>query len=121
VNTYKTEWTIEKIKNAIYAFKDSKKRSPKVCLLGLSFKPNVDDLRESPALDICQKITSFHEETFAVEPNIKTHDSLSLISVEQALACADIAVFLVAHKAFKDLVFSEDVKILDFCGSTIGQ
>jgi UDP-N-acetyl-D-mannosaminuronic acid dehydrogenase len=121
VNTYKTEWTIEKIKNAVYAFKEIHKKAPKVCLFGMSFKPDVDDLRESPALQICKKIASFHEETFVVEPNVRTHDSLSLIPTAKALTCADIAVFLVAHKSFKGLQFEDDVKILDFCGSTIGQ
>jgi len=113
VNTYKTEWTIEKIKNAALEFEKEKSRKAKVACMGLAFKPDIDDLRESPALYITKRLVNEGLDVLAVEPNIKSYDGLNLVHYQDAVKEADIVIFLVAHKEFKGL---KVVNKLDFCG-----
>lgn len=78
---------------------------PKVALMGLAFKPNIDDLRESPAKYIVQKVLQNvnNEEYFIVEPNIDSHNVFKLTDYKTAFNEADIVVYLVAHSEFKEL------------------
>ncbi len=115
VNTYKTEWSIEKIKNAALNFEKQNKKVPKIACMGLAFKPNIDDLRESPALYITKSLKDENFDIFAVEPNIKEHKELKLMDYEEALDEADIIVYLVAHKEFKKLNNTNKI-VIDFCG-----
>ena len=113
VNTYKAEWSIEKIKNAALTFENEHGRKAKVACMGLAFKPDIDDLRESPALYITKRLQADGLDILAVEPNIKSHKDFDLVPYQDALAEADLVTFLVAHKEFKDLNIETD---LDFCG-----
>ena len=113
VNTYKTEWAIEKIKNASLEFKNKNGKKAKVACMGLAFKPNIDDLRESPALYITKRLIADGLDVLAVEPNIKEFKEFALVDYKDALEQADIITFLVAHKEFIDLNIQTD---LDFCG-----
>lgn len=118
VNNYKSFWCAEKIQNAKLRFELENGRKPKTALMGLAFKPNIDDLRESPAKYIVNKVlqNSNNEEHLIVEPNIDSHSVFKLTDFEDAVEKADIIAFLVAHNEFKDLSFPEDKVILDFCG-----
>ncbi len=117
VNTYKTEWAIEKIKNAALLFEKANARKAKVACMGLAFKPDIDDLRESPALFITRRLINEQIEVLAVEPNVKSSDEFTLIDYEEAIENADIVVFLVAHSEFKGIrIFGKEV--FDFCGVT---
>ncbi|MDX4050845.1 UDP-N-acetyl-D-mannosamine dehydrogenase [Aliarcobacter skirrowii] len=113
VNTYKTEWVIEKIKNEALKFEAQNGKKAKVACMGLAFKPDIDDLRESPALHITRRLKSDGVEILAVEPNIESHKEFEIINYEDAIKQADIVTFLVAHKEFKKLDIKTD---LDFCG-----
>jgi len=113
VNTYKTEWVIEKIKNEALKFEHEHGRGAKIACMGLAFKPNIDDLRESPALYITRRLISDGFEILAVEPNIKSHNEFAIIDYNQAVIEADILIFLVAHKEFNGIVVDRN---LDFCG-----
>ena len=113
VNTYKTEWVIEKIKNAALKFENENGRKAKVACMGLAFKPDIDDLRESPALYIARRLKADGLDILAVEPNIESHKEFEIVDYEEALGKADIVTFLVAHKEFKKLDIKTD---LDFCG-----
>ena len=86
--------------------------------MGLAFKPNIDDLRESPAKYIAQKVlqNDSNGAYFIVEPNIKEHNVFKLTNYQTAVEEADIIAFLVAHDEFKTLEFSSEKVILDFCG-----
>ena len=86
--------------------------------MGLAFKPNIDDLRESPAKYIAQKVlqNSNNEEHNIVEPNIESHSVYKLTNYKEATDKADIVVFLVGHDEFKDLKPIENKVVLDFCG-----
>ncbi len=118
INNYKSFWCAEKVKNAKLEFQLKNGRKPRIALMGLAFKPNIDDLRESPAKYIVQKVlqNANDEEYYIVEPNIKTHKVFKLTNVEEAFKNADIVAFLVAHDEFKELPKIEGKVILDFCG-----
>jgi len=118
VNNYKSIWCAEKIKNEKLQFELLNGRKPKTALMGLAFKPDIDDLRESPAKYIIQQVlqNSNDEEFFIAEPNIETHSIYKLTDFEEAYKKADIIAFLVAHKEFKNLQQSSEKIILDFCG-----
>lgn len=118
VNTYKTEWAIEKIKNAALAFENENGRKAKVACMGLAFKPDIDDLRESPALYITRRLIADGLDVLAVEPNIEAFKEFEIVDYKEALEKADIVTFLVGHKEFKDLEIETD---LDFCGVTNGK
>ena len=113
VNTYKTEWVIEKIKNEALKFENTHGRKAKIACMGLAFKPDIDDLRESPALYITRKLSNEGLDVLAVEPNISTHNEFEIIDYKKALDEADVVTFLVGHKEFKDIEFKTN---LDFCG-----
>jgi len=113
VNTYKTEWVIEKIKNEALKFEAENGRKAKVACMGLAFKPNIDDLRESPALYITKRLISDGLDILAVEPNIEKYKGIEIINYEKAISEADIITFLVGHDEFKTLDIETN---LDFCG-----
>lgn len=116
VNTRKTEWVVEKIKSEVDLFSNKQGRRPVVACLGLAFKPNIDDLRESPALWVFQQLVAADVQPLAVEPNLDSHASISLTPWHEAVQQADIVVYLVAHREFQKL--DVDGKVLDFCGVT---
>jgi UDP-N-acetyl-D-mannosaminuronic acid dehydrogenase len=115
VNTYKTEWAIEKIKNAALMFENKNGKKAKIACMGLAFKPNIDDLRESPALYITRRLIAQCFDVLAVEPNIQNFSEFEITDYEEAIKQADIITFLVAHKEFKKLSIDTE---LDFCGVT---
>ena len=118
INNYKSFWCVEKVKNAMLQFELAQHRKPVVAMMGLAFKPNIDDLRESPAKYIVSKVLQGcnNADILVVEPNIKEHHVFKLTDYQEAYKQADIVVFLVAHDPFKTLPFDTDKIILDFCG-----
>lgn len=114
VNNYKMQWVVEKIKNVALKFELESGKKPKIACLGLAFKPDIDDLRESPAILVAYDLKQVGFDILAVEPNIKSHKDFEIINYEKAIDIADIVVFLVAHKEFKALKIQK--QFLDFCG-----
>lgn len=114
VNDHKAEWSIEKIKNAALKFELQNGRKPKVACMGLAFKPDIDDLRESPALNITRRLIADGVNVVAVEPNIKAYKDFEIADYKKTIEISDIIVFLVGHKEFKGLKIEKEV--LDFCG-----
>ena len=117
VNNYKTEWSIEKIKNSALQFEKKYGREAKIACMGLAFKPNIDDLRESPSVYVTRKLLSEGLKVLPVEPNLKFSNEFNLINIDEAIKQADIVVFLVAHDEFKGIPIL-DKEIFDFCGIT---
>lgn len=117
VNTYKAEWVIEKIKQRVLTWEKENQRSPRIACMGLTFKPDTDDLRESPALYIVKTLKTNNFDILAVEPNINKLNELALFDYRKAIDEADIVAFLVAHKEFRGIDIKNKV-VLDFCGVT---
>ena len=118
INNYKAEWCVERIKNAVLSFELEHKREPVVAMMGLAFKPNIDDLRESPAQQIALSVVRDcpNANILVAEPNIKEHKDFKLTPYQEAYETADIVALLTAHNEFKTLPWREDKVILDFCG-----
>lgn len=114
VNDSKPAWVIEKVRQALAALLEAQpEKTAKditIACLGLAFKANIDDLRESPALEIAGKIASMHPgHVIVVEPNISCLPSelqhrVELYTLDQALAEADIILKLVDHKQFANIL-----------------
>lgn len=119
VNDYKPQYVVEQVEKAVAGIDN-----PKIACLGLAFKPDIDDLRESPALDITKTLAdNLSNQILAVEPNIgslpqvlKKHNNVSLATLSDALQHADVIVVLVKHKEFIGLCHSDvlNSKIFDF-------
>ena len=109
VNDFKPKWVVEKVKIAIADFLQSHSNKSiedvVIACFGLSFKPDIDDLRESPSMSIVEEIADFHRgKVLAVEPNItnlSSSQSFELVSFDVAEGRADIAVLLVDHAEFR--------------------
>lgn len=119
INNYKSDWCVEKAKNAILSFELKNGKKPQVALMGLAFKPNIDDLRESPAMKIAKHLISEMPDVKfnIVEPNISSHTDFEIVDFQTAFEQSDIVVYLTAHKQFFMLPQeANDKLILDFCG-----
>jgi UDP-N-acetyl-D-mannosaminuronic acid dehydrogenase len=118
VNDSKPHWVVEKINAEIENLKATGITKPKVALLGLAFKPDIDDLRESPAKYIVTRVMqeSSNADILIVEPNIQEHKVYKLTDYNEAYNKADIVAFLTAHNEFKTLPWTDSKVILDFCG-----
>ena len=111
INDGKPDWVINKVKSAftdaVLADKNKSAASLRIACLGLAFKADIDDLRESPAMVITAQIAQdFPGHVVAVEPNISKlpanlEGKVQLVTLEEALDQADILVLLVDHREFK--------------------
>lgn len=118
INNYKSFWCAEKIQNEILKFELDYQRKPWVAMMGLAFKPDIDDLRESPAKGIVTRVMQScnNAQIMVVEPNVREHHVFKLRNYKEAYEQADIVVFLVNHREFADLNYRTNIKVLDFCG-----
>lgn len=118
INNYKSFWCAEKVKSTMLEFELKNGRKPVVAMMGLAFKPNIDDLRESPSKTIVGKVMQMcnNADILIVEPNVEEHKTFKLTNYQEAFDKADIVVMLTAHNQFKSLPYDESKIILDFCG-----
>lgn len=128
VNDSKPLWVLDKAKLAVAEYlqvnSDKTAKDVTIACLGLAFKPDIDDLRESPAVSIVQHIREAHPgKVLVVEPNITALPSslatgLELIDIQIALQQADILILLVDHKQFKNIKCDciDTLKIVDTRG-----
>ncbi len=117
INNYKNDWVIKKIHENIDFLKKSLGVEIKLGIFGLSFKPNVDDLRESPALKIATHFKNANINLKVCEPNINYYDDFELFSKENLIENCNLLIFLVAHNEFKKINLLNK-NFLDFCGIT---
>lgn len=116
-NDYKADWCTNKVLDACQHFVEKNEREPIVACMGLAFKPDIDDLRESPAKYIASRIVSeSRADVLIVEPNITSHPSYHLTDYKEAYRKADIIVWLVRHTPFVALPRDTEKLELDFCG-----
>jgi len=115
INNYKTDWVIEKIKSTALQFELDNNRKPTIALMGLAFKPDIDDLRESPALLVADTLLTENKyDLLLAEPNLEESKKYNLTDYELLDGKVDIVVYLVAHKEFRG--FRTESLVLDFCG-----
>lgn len=120
VNNHKTDWVIDKIKIAAADATTKSGSKPTIACLGLAFKPDIDDLRESPALHVALALKSQGYDVIAVEPNIDSHDCFHVVGLEQALESAEVIAVLVKHRQFVEHRIWQQLSAkaaLDFCGA----
>ena len=120
INNQKPLWCLNKIEETISEYFVRNNEYPNVALMGLTFKPDVDDIRESPSLLIAKKMINHKKinSLFLVDPNLKTSKDLDITEIETAIKKSQIIVFLVAHKEFNKLRLTDKI-ILNFCNSKI--
>ena len=125
VNDSKSHWVLQKIHEAVAAHQAEQGSDPSIACLGITFKANVDDVRESPALEIVANLAEkFPDQLQVVEPNLKVlptnlqHKRIQHASFDQACSKADLLVLLVDHKEFKEPTFNPNKEqiVLDFKG-----
>ncbi|MGP5494503.1 UDP-N-acetyl-D-mannosamine dehydrogenase [Psychrobacter celer] len=122
INDSKPDWVIGKINAEIDKLKAQGIEKPTVALLGLAFKPNIDDLRESPAVNIAKKmLDAGNAEILLVEPNIEQlPEKLSagtLVALETAVERSDVLVVLVAHDEFTNKTLLKNIQIMNMVGN----
>jgi UDP-N-acetyl-D-mannosaminuronic acid dehydrogenase len=114
VNDHKPAWVVQRVARLAARFKD-----PVVACLGLAYKPDIDDLRESPAVEIVHGLQAAGAaRLLVVEPNLPSHPQFQLHALESALAASDIVLVLVGHRQFKRIPDSQlaEKLIVDTCG-----
>lgn len=116
INNSKPLWVTGKIEEVAKIFYDKNSRMPVIACMGIAFKPDIDDLRESPSLSITRELIKKGMNILVAEPNIKNHKTLNLTDYREALKLADVIVFLVAHKEFRAALIPEEKIVIDICG-----
>ena len=119
INNGKADWCATKVENAVLRFNADHGRKPVVAMMGVAFKPDIDDLRESPARHIIDAVTDTcgdRAEILVSEPNVTEHPKYKLTDYREAFDKADIVVMLTAHTPFKALEYPENKQVFDFCG-----
>ena len=104
-------WCLNKIEETISDYFVRNNEYPNVALMGLTFKPDVDDIRESPSLLIAKKMINHKKinSLFLVDPNLKTSKDLDISEIETAIKKSQVIVFLVAHKEFNNLRLTDKI------------
>ncbi len=116
INDAKPKWVLERVAEKATRFKN-----PVIACLGLSYKPDIDDFRESPALFIVKELYAQNIGRIIVcEPNVSVVEGVELVSLREALEAADILVALVAHRQFARIPATHphltEKIVLDLCG-----
>lgn len=120
VNNGKVDWVVNKIKDAADKIEVNLGKKPTIACLGLAFKPDIDDLRESPSLQVAMTLKTMGYNIIAVEPNVQVHESIPVVSLDQASVDSDIIAILVKHREFRAPLVQKrlvDISAMDFCGA----
>ena len=103
INLKKTDWVLDKIIKKINSIQFQFEKQISIGCFGMTFKPDIDDCRESPALKIINKLISLGYEISICEPNIKNYKNLKIMESDEVIERSEILIFLVAHSEFKNL------------------
>ena len=119
VNDEKPELVVKKIASVAKEKSQVLGRPARIGCLGLAFKPDIDDLRESPALQVTRRLIDLDHEVVAAEPNVEVVQGVTLVDQNTLLKTADVIAVLVAHRQFKSESMKRKLQAfgsLDFCG-----
>jgi UDP-N-acetyl-D-mannosaminuronic acid dehydrogenase len=114
VNLDKEDWVVQQVAERAQRFRD-----PVIACLGLTYKADVDDLRESPALTITRRLRDLFPSLLAADPHVPRFDEFPLLPVDEVVKRADIVVVLVSHREFRsiDKQLLQSRIVLDTCGA----
>lgn len=123
VNDSKPAHVVQQIRRAVNPID-----RPVIAVLGLAYKADIDDLRESPAVTIVASVAEElpHSQILAVEPHVSAlppaldaADNVELVDIDQAVREADVVVLLVNHAAFHPITLGDlaGKEIVDTCGA----
>lgn len=118
-NLFKTKFILEKIYQHLELYEAINGTQPSIGFLGLSYKPDIDDLRESPAAFIVREVQKKCETVYVADPNFPNLTEFQMINGDEVLTRCDLIFGLVAHKEFKEVVNTglfDESKYTDFCG-----
>jgi UDP-N-acetyl-D-mannosaminuronic acid dehydrogenase len=118
VNRKQTDKIIVDIKRRIKIIKNIKNKNLKITLLGLTYKPDIGDLRESPAMQIFNELDKSEDIIMAVDPHITDNDNLLIFKLEEAVSTSDLVVCLVKHSFFmqkKNMNLIRKSNYVDYC------
>lgn len=119
VNSYKSQWIFKKIKKLADDYYKKNRSKPKIVCFGITYKPDIDDLRESKSLEVVEKLISEKYQVLVVEPNIKSYKNLTFVKIHEGLNNGNIFCILVKHKEFLLPQIIKNLKkyeALDCCG-----
>lgn len=116
VNDSKPSWVAKDILKHIERLSMNLSKKPIIGICGLAFKPDIDDLRNSAAIEICEMLKAKDLEILVCEPHVDSHDDFNLVSFDTITDSSDVIVFLVAHSQFKRIVIQTGTTVLDYCG-----
>lgn len=118
VNKSKADWIVEQVSKSITEYVIKTGNNPVIALMGLAYKADIGDLRESSSLYIARNLKNrFSSLDFRfVEPNIIQYHEFKLTYYQNAYDECDIAVFLTPHHQFYSLPYTQEKVILDYCG-----
>ena len=120
VNLQKTQWVIDKILNTVNNYKNKNGEKPIIACLGLTYKANVNDTRESPSVQIIEALHSKDCNIVVIDPNVKSFQNFNLVSLSEGIKKANILVFLVKHREFENINIGRQMDnkiILNFCSN----
>ena len=122
VNRKKTAWVIDRVLHEVEQYEDHRGKRACVALLGLSYKQDVGDIRESPALEIAHALQAKGLEIACVDPHVDFVEGLHLLDMEAALSRSNIVIALVRHSAFTQFDYQEyEISVfLDLCDLDLG-
>jgi UDP-N-acetyl-D-mannosaminuronic acid dehydrogenase len=120
VNLGKTQWVIDQVKSASKEAEAVLGRPPRIACLGLAFKPDIDDIRESPAVEVVRALEGFGCDLLVVEPHLERSAAFRLVGLDTALKDADIVAVLVNHRAFQSIQdeLPDSTRVLNFVTSS---
>lgn len=118
LNLYKTEWCTDKIIESVRGYAEKFNRQPVIGLFGLTFKENINDIRESPAFEIAKNLHSRLKNTIIhlVDPHLDENSGYKLTDIPQACQDCDIIAILVKHTEFSSLKCNINAQVLNFVG-----
>jgi UDP-N-acetyl-D-mannosaminuronic acid dehydrogenase len=118
VNDKKTEWCIKKITTYIELYIKENKSIPKVAFMGMTYKPNVSEIKNSSAMKIIERIRCMYDmDIYCADPYLQTFEYAGFVDIAYAVRESDVIIYLVAHKVFENIEIDKSKHVIDLVGA----